>query len=1123
MSSRCIKLTRIHAIQWFGYCDTFDIQGNLLVAGRTGAGKSVLMDLIQLVLIGDKRARYNAASDGRGQASGRDKKSYCLCDVQEDVNGVPQYARDGGTTYVALEFAWPENDRIETWGMRIEYANAETQNPDEEFFLVPGRLERSDFVTPDGYALDLDGFRHLLREREGVFFRNISDYRRQLADHLNFHRETIDFLMPSAMSFAFLPRFDEFCRRYILQAEEIKIEPIQQSYQNYLRISDELNKLRDKTERLERTVNTRLEWEKTRIDADVLRFLEVEYRKEAAHAEHAELLARLESLDAKLQEEKSAYDEVVSTLEKKRETLESLKNLFRDEGGAAVLELQNAIKKVVQQISHLRTVGEAVAAEQARRVRHAAEFQKLAEQFLDSRPGMQSDTTEEALDSLAEAIAGVKEASPETLRAALRTLAQAVRATLVEIQEAVKPDGEDYAEVKRELEALQEQLRNLESNRVMLSPLLDELNRRLPRKGKEPAAQQLRELCEVLDEEWRPAIELAFTRKFAIVVTHQYEKALAIYKEFKGDSERESLVDPDRALKSQRKPLPNSLATKIATDHPVARAVVDELFGSLVCVDTIEELRKCPNDAIMKDGFRTRGLFAERPRRYDQRPCIGSRGIERLRAHLTAQAEQCAATLRQLEPSLNRAAQLDQFAQQHQLLVDDLEADIARASQLHELEAERDRLIARNSAAVNPELEERVRLITELENEIRALDQQRLELHGRLQSGERAALLRRIESAGDQKAMAEQQYQNAVSLLGGTLNMKRREELHAEYTRLYPVPSVRANNAAQAHVELSSRLPGLDQQVRLLRQSLIDQHPDLRAEPDFDPDTGWNKSYQVLLERIRVEDMPARQQAAREEEQRWQDLFRTTVAARLSQAIREVKSTINLLNLQLKKPIGDSLYRITVVDNPSQEYQEYRRVLEACAITADGESIFTALSAETREAVERVFRALVNDPNGKIGQAFLDYRSYYRYDMEVSHPKRPELGVKSLNRHADKFSGGEKQTPFYICILACYLRAYKRHLPDRYTEPSLGLVPIDEAFSKMSGERITDAIRALRDVDLQGILSMSSGNWPYAIGECDQVLAIHQRDEFINNRKTIRNIGALLTREQALERTKDWE
>jgi len=75
----------------------------------------------------------------------------------------------------------------------------------------------------------------------------------------------------------------------------------------------------------------------------------------------------------------------------------------------------------------------------------------------------------------------------------------------------------------------------------------------------------------------------------------------------------------------------------------------------------------------------------------------------------------------------------------------------------------------------------------------------------------------------------------------------------------------------------------------------------------------------------------------------------------------------------------------------------------------------------------------------------------------------------------------------------------------------------------MSGERITDAIRALRDVELQGILSMSSGNWPYAISECDQVLAIHQKEDFLHGRKTIRNIGALLNRSEALERSKSWE
>jgi hypothetical protein len=42
-------------------------------------------------------------------------------------------------------------------------------------------------------------------------------------------------------------------------------------------------------------------------------------------------------------------------------------------------------------------------------------------------------------------------------------------------------------------------------------------------------------------------------------------------------------------------------------------------------------------------------------------------------------------------------------------------------------------------------------------------------------------------------------------------------------------------------------------------------------------------------------------------------------------------------------------------------------------------------------------------------------------------------------------SGGENQSPYFVAILASYLRAYKRH-ERRWNDPSLALVPIDEAL-----------------------------------------------------------------------------
>ncbi|MEX1118761.1 MAG: SbcC/MukB-like Walker B domain-containing protein [Terrimicrobiaceae bacterium] len=1115
MASRCIRLTRIHAIQWFGYCDSFDIHGNLLIAGRTGAGKSVLMDLIQLVLIGDQRSKYNAASDGRGHTSGRDKKSYCLCDTQEDINGVPQFARDGGVTVIALEFTWPDGKQVETWGMRIEYANTEVQTPEEEFFRIPERLDRSHFVTKEGFALDHEEFRVLLRRTEGETFRNITEYRKRLGEHLNFHRDTVDFLMPSAMSFAFLPRFDEFCRRYILQAEDIKIEPVQQSYRSYLRIREELEKLQDKAQRLEQAVAARREWDEARKDADACQLLEAEFAREAARQEESSLANHLHELEARMAKEQKEFDEVSALLNSKKLDLESLKNLFRDEGGAVLLELKEQIAEKQRQIERVRELGKTVEEETKRRVALLKDFSVKLSGFCAER-----DLPPPA--ELAAAIQALGDSRPDGLRSALRQISQSLRSALTRARSSIQAESEQYQTSRGELEALQQQIKNIEFNRVIASPLLDELNRQLPRRSRENPARQLRELCEVTDEEWRPALELALTRKFAVVVDPaDHAQALKIYREFGQDSPQESLVDPERAMTRQPKVLQNSLATKMDSDHPVARAVLDELLGSVVCVTSLEDLKKHA-DAILPDGFRQRGLFAERPRRYDQRPCLGARGIERLRAHLTARAEECRAMLARIEPLLTRVENLQRFVQEHRLDSEEIEGDISAASRLKELETEQSLLIARNTKASTPELSERMVAITELENSIRSLDQRRLDLHARLQSRERTDITHKLEEARRKLERAVKGYQDTMTAVAAALDVVRCDALREDLRSRFPTEESRAAQAGQRYRDLESRLPGIEERLHLLRQSLVDQHPDLRAEPDFDPATAWNPSYGILLRRIQVEDMPARQKQALDEEKRWQELFRTTVASRLTQSLGRVKDTIRDLNFQLKKPIGDSQYHIRVEDNPSKEFQEYHAVLQACAISRDGDSIFASLAAEAREGVDRVFKALVDEPEGKLARAFLDYRSYFRYDMEVSDPKRPELPAKSLNRHADKFSGGEKQTPFYISILACYLRAYKRHLPQRYTEPSIGLVPIDEAFSKMSGERITDAIRALRDTDLQGILSMSSGNWPYAIGECDQVLAVHQRDTFSNGRKSIRNIGALLTRQEALQRSGEW-
>jgi len=167
--SRTIRLTRIHALNWYGYKDTIPVEGNLLIAGVTGSGKSILMDLIQLVLVGDQRlVRFNQSATG--DRSDRSLKGYSLGDLKDDEGGVDKYMRQSAITYVALEFTWPNGKRAETWGLRIEFTSAAEAHGKITPFFIPVSFTRGDFLDTEKRPLDYSAFKALAESREGRLY-----------------------------------------------------------------------------------------------------------------------------------------------------------------------------------------------------------------------------------------------------------------------------------------------------------------------------------------------------------------------------------------------------------------------------------------------------------------------------------------------------------------------------------------------------------------------------------------------------------------------------------------------------------------------------------------------------------------------------------------------------------------------------------------------------------------------------------------------------------------------------------------------------------------------------------------------------------------------------------------
>ena len=223
--SRAIRLTQLHALNWYGYRDSLPVQGNLVLAGVTGSGKSILMDLLMLVLVGPERAHHHFNRSATGSKSDRTIKGYCLLDTKREENGQTQYFHDKGvTTYIAAEFTWPDGKRVETWGLRFEFRSAAENDGTTTPFFCPASLAKSDFLTEseDGKPRmsPLGAFKKLIDAKGGRLFNSPREYLRDMANpsHLNFNKDVLQRLLPSAMSFTNLKSFDDFCRQFVLPA-----------------------------------------------------------------------------------------------------------------------------------------------------------------------------------------------------------------------------------------------------------------------------------------------------------------------------------------------------------------------------------------------------------------------------------------------------------------------------------------------------------------------------------------------------------------------------------------------------------------------------------------------------------------------------------------------------------------------------------------------------------------------------------------------------------------------------------------------------------------------------------------------------------------------------------------
>ena len=1102
--SRAIRLSRIHAINWYGYNDSLPVEGHLLLAGVTGSGKSVLMDLIQLVLVGSDRAMFNRSATGT--TSDRTLKSYCLLDTKREENGQPQYVRNSAISYVALEFTWPKDNRVETWGLRIEYRNPSENQGHVRAFYCDGALTKADFLDGERRPLETAAFKRFIeKERDGRLFETQEQYLRDMATerHLNFNRNVLSSLLPNAMSFTNLKSFDEFCRRFILPGDKLNVEDVVASYRNFQAYERDLRELREQLDRLTQISDLHRQHTEATRDRTVARWLAAALAHEHAAGLVAECKVRLTHLKAEFAKEEARIAELDRTIpDRKNEIKQAHAAIYQMPGGADYLSIKARNKILNAEIQRLKETGNSLETALRARVKNARAW--LA-QVQSARLPEPVET-----DELSLAIKQLDSCELDHSERALRAVANTVEQVKANISRAIRSTSVRLNSVREELGRLREETMMLERG-IPPGPrlVLNAVNDALPRKGQEPVACQLRDLCEVTDEKWRAAVEVAFARKFAVVVPEvHYARALQVYQELKADSPTESLVNSKKALQLSKPVQPGSLAEKIHTSHPVAAAIISQFFGDLICVGKPEELTNHPQ-AILPDGFMSRGAFVERRRHYDGLPFVGRRGLEQQLAVKRSQVRDLEAEERRLRPLVESADQLTRNAAEYFPEHTSLIIDLTKTRDLPAREQELTSNIARLNTIDRASFEEKEQVVERLERQLDEWEKERLELVGKQKHREIAHVEQDLQDKSDKMTGAEKTFQKVKDESGDiSLFVERLNTWRSEVLTEFSVLDVAARRFERLEADAREIASAAEANLHAKRRELALVYPKFaELVPESPSNEPWDKLRRQIAD-AGIPDYQAKSESARKQ---WESLFRTQVLQKLHQALNEVHRVVSLLNDYLRKqPVGDDRYEIATKPNP--EFKAYRDLVGLNAVHHQDDLFFASVAGDLRIALEHFLQTLVNEPNSVEAARLLDYRHYFDYDLWVWDTRDPEAKPVSVDRQSGKFSGGENQSPYFVAIIASYLRAYQRH-ESRWRTPSLALVPIDEAFSKLSTERIMDCMEAIMKLDLQGVLSMSAGNIPAAFTRCDQLIIVSKHEERRGSKTHIRNVPVSIRRE----------
>lgn len=1041
-----------------------------LFSGKSGSGKSTVMDAIQVILYGSFSPSFlnKAADDAKNR---RSVLSYLR---GEQKDGSANRKDCDFCSVIALEIEDTGTHIITCIGIAFEVRKSDSEIKKFVYFSHSGKMPESEYLTEQGVCYSNQEIKKLVSARTksddnrgkgevNRIYGSKEAYLGTLYDVILGYIDQNRFITmeKSAIALKMTNGTGQFIRDYMFPKNTSNtIATISEQLDSYRQIKEKIEDLRKRIELLSEIQASGKEL--VRLQTDIVR---------------AEAMIRcigIEDLRARIQ---AAEDDKRNLAEKQEQCKKKVQEL-----SASREEAQQKLIQVSADLKASDLGGKQQQYEELdERSRMLADNTRQWQKILQGMKNWEEDDvitdyiSNPVLNMIAELNQGrVTEELCQNLHLKIESAKQNIEDEVEDYRDQRREIGKQLKEKKRLVDDMKHDRKpydeNLRSARSALSQQLSD------RYGQTVKVQIFADLFDVQEEEWKNAIEGRMGRlKHSLITEPQYAHEAAVLFRNMKQYENVDLINSKAIADSKPDCMEGSLYEAVKTQEAYVDVCLKRYLGHIIKCRSVEELEQV-RDGVTPDCYSYSNFIFRHLKKkdYTTRACIGRRVSKARLAEYEKDVEELSRQEMQLDDLLRRLKEARDF----ECLKDEPSHYVKLSRAGEEL------------ARVNKkkmELEETIRSLREgaykeLEEKEQSLQKQVKMVQEELDQtqGELARLGSRIGELSGENESRRQQLEE--KLQGYVPN----ETLEQEVWKLLKKQSGQAViNRKKAQVaDLEEKEQAQAETLRAARNRYIFAYP---AGPFNGAETS-NEAYEKLLEKYLTDFEPAYEEEFEKKCASIYKSLRENVIATIHGDIKAAKRHAYEINRLLRETnFSDSTYQIKIEPAKNENGQFFDMLmaeeldsknLDNAGIDGQisfGEDAFYQKYEQKIKLLTDKFMPLKDEDEHlraqkrKEMEQYADYRNYLSFSMfeQVTDEHGNVIRENFVDDMAGRDSGGEGQNPKYVALLAGFAMLY---MQQSKRDSKIKLVLLDEAFSKMDQERSAVCLKYARKMDLQLIV-----------------------------------------------------